>query len=140
MPEKNFKITITSFRYSAGSCIQQERDPISTECDVSVGHQDPYMNHSNTSHYFVDKREQMSTYTKNDAKPMNAYACEFCNRTFIYPSDLDVHTRMIHMKCRSLDCEVKLKKANEQGKVYECRFCSKQTGVILRVRQWEASD
>jgi hypothetical protein len=115
-----------------GSYIQQERDPISTECDVLMDHQDLYMNQNNTSDSFVDKSEEMSTCTRKAVKAGKVYVCKFCNKTFTYPSDLDVHTRMIHTECRSLDCEAKLKKVSEEGKVHECKFCSKQTYGLFK--------
>jgi hypothetical protein len=109
--------------------LQQERDPLSTESDVPV---DNYLNQDNTSDSFIDKYEEMSAYTRKYVKAVKAYVCKFCNKTFTYPSDLDVHTRMMHTKCRSLDCEVKLKKVSEQGKEYECRFCNKQVYGLFK--------
>lgn len=117
---------------SVGSYIEQERDPISTECGVPVDHQILYMNQNNTSDSFVDKYEEMSTCTRKCVKARKVYVCKFCNKTFTYPSDLDVHTRIFHTECRSLDYEVKLKKASEQGKVYECKVCSKQIYGLFR--------
>jgi hypothetical protein len=111
-----------------GSYIQQERDPISTECDVPMDHQNLCMNQNNTSDSFIDNSEEMSTCTRKAVKAGKVYVCKFCNKTFTYPSDLDVHTRMIHTeRSRPLHSEEKLKKLSEQGKVRECNFCSKQT-------------
>jgi hypothetical protein len=124
MPEKKLKIkNMTSFLCSMGL---HERNLTSTECDVPMDHQNQYLNQNNTSDSFVDKYEEMSTCARKGVKAVKVYACKFCNKTFTYPSDLDVHTRMIHTTPRSLDCEVKLKKVSEQEKVYECKFCSKQ--------------
>jgi hypothetical protein len=126
VPKKNFKIKTIVILCSMDSYIEQERDPISTECDVPVDHQNPYMNQNNTSDSFVDKYVEMSTCIRKGEKARKVYVCKFCNKTFIYPSDLDVHTRMIHNECRTMGCEVKLQKVSEQRKGYECKVCSKQ--------------
>jgi hypothetical protein len=139
MPEKNFKIKITSFVCSMGSYLQQERDPLSTESDILADHQNLYLNKDNTSGSFVDKYEEMAAYTRKDVKSLKAYMCKFCNKAFTYPSDLDVHTRMIHTTCKSLDCEEKLKKVSERRNGYECRFCNKQVyGLFKNLRYCRA--
>lgn len=115
-----------------GSYIEHERDPISTECDLPMDHQNLHMNQNNTSDSFIDKSEEMSTCTRKAVKAGKVYVCKICNKTFTYPSDLHIHIRMIHIECRSLDCEGKLKKSSEQGKVNECKFCSKQTYGLFK--------
>jgi hypothetical protein len=123
---------ITSFLCSMCPYIQQERDPISTECDVPLDHQNPYMNQNETSDSFIDKSEKMSTCSRKAVKAGKVYVCKFCSKTFTYPSDLDVHIRMIHAECRSLYYEAKLEKVNEQGRVCECKVCNKQTYGLFK--------
>ncbi|XP_023725484.1 zinc finger protein 471-like isoform X2 [Cryptotermes secundus] len=117
---------------SMGSYIQQQRDPISTKCDVPMHLQNLYVNQNNTSDSFIDKSEEMSACTRKAVRTRRIYGCQFCIKTFSYPSDLDLHTRMIHTKCRSKVCEAELKRSSEQGKVHECRNCCKQTYGLFK--------
>lgn len=130
--EEFWNKVITSFLCSMGSYIQQQRDPLSTECDVPMHLQNLYVNQNNSSDSFIDKSEEMSACTRKVVKARKVYVCKFCNKTFAYPSYLDVHTRMIHTECRSLDCGAKLKKSSEQGKVHDCKNCNKQTYGLFR--------
>jgi hypothetical protein len=121
-------MTFFFFLFSLSSCVQHERKLSSTACEKPVDHQKKELNQNNiaSSCHHIGIHEEVPACIRKGVKVIQAHRCKLCNKTFTYPSDLDVHTRIIHSKRKSLDCEVKVKNESQPGKLYKCKMCSRR--------------
>jgi hypothetical protein len=126
---------------SLSSYVQHERELTSAVSEEPVDRQNRELNQNYIAEscHHIDMREEVPACARKGVKVVKVYTCELCNKTFTYPSDLYVHTRIIHSKCRSSDCNVKVKNVSQPGQLYECTLCSRQFYLLKDFRRHSKS-